>query len=119
MPATASKSTCPIKGRQYGPLMGIQFERKLSFRDGKRTRRFLVVVYAAYNAFGLIGPESNGVAILDEDRKQVLVDEIAKQPSGYSGASDMQVARAAAISKMGWAAFRALVNENPRRRYEI
>jgi hypothetical protein len=31
----------------------------------------------------------------------------------------MQVARAAAISKMGWAAFRALVNENPRRRYEI
>ena len=37
-------------------------------------RSFRVLLYGAYNAMGLIGTEKNGIAVLDEDRRQVVLD---------------------------------------------
>lgn len=54
-------------------------------------RTFRVVLYGAYNAFGLIGPEKNGIAILDDDRRAVVLDGHCPQDSGYCGPSEQQV----------------------------
>ena len=111
-------SPCPISSRpQYGPFMGVQLDKPIEFKKGKR--KFRVIVYAAYNAFGLIGPESNGVAILDDDNKKVVCDEIAKETSGYFGASQRQLATAESICKLSWKEFQSFVNANPRLRFSI
>ena len=52
--------------------------------------KFRVLGYSAYNAFGLIGSECNGIAILDETNKSVITDELGKQDSGYFGPSEAQ-----------------------------
>ena len=44
---------------------------------------FRVVGYRAKNCMGLIGSECNGIAILDERNKCVVLDEHMRQPSGY------------------------------------
>lgn len=38
--------------------------------------KFRVVGYCAYNAFGMIGTENNGIAILNENEKTVVTDSI-------------------------------------------
>ena len=106
------------------PFMGVQFEKQVTFKfkkDGKAvTRKFLVITYQAYNAFGLIGSESNGVAVLDEDNHSVVCDEIAKESTGYFGVSNTQVAFAERLSTDAtWKEFRNVVNNHPRKRYDI
>jgi hypothetical protein len=45
--------------------------------DNGKEALFRVIVYGAYNAFGLIGTEHNGVAILAEEPvKTVLIQEL-------------------------------------------
>lgn len=102
--------------KQVGPFMGVQFDKVKKFRNG---RSFRIVAYQAYNAFGLIGSECNGVAILDEDKKSVVCDEIDKEGSGYYGLSEHQLKTAATIASMDWKQFRVFVNSNPRLRYAI
>jgi hypothetical protein len=53
-------------------------------------RTFRVVLYGAYNAYGLIGPEKNGIAVLDEDMMRVVLDGHCQQQTGYFGPSDDQ-----------------------------
>lgn len=86
--------------------------------DGER-RTFRIVVYGAYNAMGLIGSECNGVAILDEDRKQVLCDEIEITGTGYCGPSAEQLTKYGELYRMTGARFRAFVNSHKRSRYSI
>jgi len=80
---------------QVGPFMGVGFDKRVTFncrnKSGPRTRTFRIITYQAYNAFGLIGPEFNGVAVLDEDQKQVLCDNIEREQTGYFGVSAAQV----------------------------
>lgn len=54
-------------------------------------RSFRVLLYGAYNAMGLIGTENNGIAVLDEDRRQVVLDGHCAQDSGYYGPSERQI----------------------------
>lgn len=102
-----------------GPYTGVTVDKKISFKTGRKTRKFRVIVYGAYNAFGLIGPEKNGIAILDENNRAVLADEIEKADSGYFGPSNNQLARIREILEMGFEDFRSLVNNSGRNRYEI
>ncbi len=102
-----------------GPYMGVTVDKKIEFKIGRKTRRFRVLVYGAYNAFGLIGSEKNGIAILDENERAVLCDEIARESSGYFGPSKAQYQAAINILKMPWAEFRDLVNNSGRNRYTI
>lgn len=75
-----------IESKQVGPFMGVRDDFQRQY--GKRHLR--IVSYQAYNAMGLIGPEQNGVAILDEDRRCVITDRLGQEDSGYFGVSRAQ-----------------------------
>lgn len=107
--------TAVIEGKRVGPFMGVQLDTVVT----KNKRKFRVVLYAAYNAFGLIGPEMNGVAILDEDKRCVLLDGECCISSGYYGASEEQKKRFKEVVDMPWPEFRKFVNGHLRRRMEI
>lgn len=99
-----------------GPYVGVSHDERVTFQTPAGERTFRVLIYGAYNAFGLIGSECNGIAVLDEDNRSVVTDEIAKEPSGYFGASADQKAEFARILALPWAKFRDLVNAQPRTR---
>lgn len=80
---------------------------------GKRT--FKVVIAGAYDA-GIIGPELNGIAVLDEDTNQVVLDRHRTIDSGYHGPSKEQKAEFDRIMALDWKAFTAFVRSHPRYR---
>ncbi|MFK4135914.1 hypothetical protein ACI2KR_27070 [Pseudomonas luteola] len=92
-------------------------------RDFGTNGSYRVMVYAAYNAFGLIGPERNGIAViqLEGSSGRVVADSIAQADSGYFGPSNEQVKLFEEIKDMSWETFRAFVNSAPedRKRFEI
>ena len=98
--------------KSVGPFMGTKDDLKR--KVGKRA--FRIVSYQAYNAMGLIGPESNGVAVLDEDRRTVVTDELCRQDSGYFGVSAEQSELARRMAAMPDDEFKAFVSASPRLR---
>lgn len=91
-------------------------EQKHFKRQG---RNFRLLISGAYNAYGLIGPEINGIVILDEDNHRVVCDQIEKADSGYYGTTPAQKAKFEELMKMTWKQFRAFVNTHPRTRQPI
>jgi len=86
------------------------------FRDetlkfGNRT--FRVLLYGAYNAMGLIGTENNGIAVLDEDRMQVVLDGHCPQETGAYGPSDDQMVEWRRICRMEDSVFVEFCNSHP------
>lgn len=104
-----------LTSKSVGPFVGVT--KDVVFKKGGRT--FRLVLYGAYNAFGLIGPESNGIALLDEDEKQVILDEEAKITTGYFGPSKSQKRRFDEIEAMSVEMFKEWVNHHPRRRIKV
>ena len=102
---------------QVGPYVGVQADIALSFPG--EGRNFRLLLYGAYNAMGLIGSECNGIAVLDEEKVQVLCDEIHKELSGWGGPSEGQWGTLKEMAKMPWPDFQSFINEHPRHRYEI
>ena len=81
-----------------------------------------IMLYAALDCMGLIGPEHNGIAIVNDDKKTVVCDEIAIQDSGYFGPSAQQVCMWEALTKMAVDkpdSFCAFINDHPRCRTRI
>lgn len=78
-------------GKSVGPFAGVLDQYDTKVKPIGSAESFRVIIYAAYNAFGLIGPERNGIAILNEDRSNVFCDEIAKASSGYFGPTPSQI----------------------------
>lgn len=76
------------------------------YADGAIARRtvqgteYVIIIAGAYNAFGLIGPEHNGIAVLDDTNKRVVLDQDTPQQSGYHGPNIAQWARFEAIAKI-------------------
>lgn len=101
--------------KQVGPYMGVQDEGVKEFPKGK----FRVVLYGAYNANGLIGPEYNGIAVLDEQARCVLLDNEAQISTGYYGASRKQKDRFQEVMAMDWEEFKHWVNNHERARHKI
>ena len=95
------------------PFMGVEFDQTVG--------NFRVITYQAYNAMGLIGPEKNGIAVLNETEQNVLLDEYCKQSSGYFGMSKIfdKAKQLCDMIENNFDAFVELVNTNPRSRYEI
>ena len=102
-----------------GPLCGITHRRKLVFAAGKKTRSFTVVIHGLYNARGLYGSECNGVAVLDEDKRQVLLANHARQGSGYYGPTQAQIDEWKRVCGLSYDQFRAFANAHPQARYEV
>jgi hypothetical protein len=88
--------------------------RDLTRTCGNRTLR--IVLYGAYNALGLIGPEGNGIAILDEDERNVILDEHCKEDTGYFGPSRRQILEYARIMDMTDEQLEDFIMEHPRTR---
>ena len=101
------------------PYVGVQFDKNVTFKTPNGDRTFRIITYQAYNAFGLIGSEYNGVAILDEENHSVLCDNIAKEATGYFGVSEKQLKMAEDILKKNWVDFQIFVNWEERSRYKI
>lgn len=104
--------------KRVGPFVGVCADQVRTFPNG---RSFRVLVYGAYDAFGLIGPEKNGIAVLDEDNRSVLCDELGIAPSGYHGPSAEQMAlfHRMTSAEFSFADLQALVNESPRARVRL
>ena len=105
-----------MKYDSVGPYTGIEFDatREVAVKGG--TRHFRIVAYEAYNAFGLFGPEKNGVAVLDEDHRTVVTDEIARVDSGYCGLPATTLAEARSLCEALDADFIRRVGASPRLR---
>lgn len=76
-----------IDGKQIGAYMGIR-------RQGTRTvngTTFIVAIYGAYNAMGLVGSEHNGIVVLNDTDKYVVTDKIGCASSGWYGETATQV----------------------------
>lgn len=101
---------------QVGPFTGVEFDAQRQVCVGGAVRHFRIVAYEAYNACGLIGPEQNGVAILDEDHKQVVCDQLWQADSGYFGLAKDVIAKAKALSETLDADFIRTVGASPRLR---
>lgn len=97
---------------RIGPYMGVTRDKSLSFKAGRKARKFRIVIYGAYNAMGLIGSERNGIAVLDEDNRAVVCDDIARESSGYFGPSKNQLSLFEELAAMSWPVFRDFINEN-------
>lgn len=78
----------------------------------------IIAIYGAYNARGLIGPEYNGIVILDNTDKKVLVDGHAPHPggSGYYGPHPDTVREWARIIHMDPSELLLFIREHPRSR---
>jgi hypothetical protein len=73
------------------PFMFVWAQQKRTIGKGKKARTYHIIGYGAYNAFGLIGTEKNGIAICSIDDKCVITDEIA---IGHVGACGTDAQRA-------------------------
>jgi|HigsolmetaGSP11D_1036233.scaffolds.fasta_scaffold02055_1 hypothetical protein len=107
--------------------MGIGVKNRIgqfTYADGAigeksfRGRNFIVVIAGARIA-GIVGPEDNGIVILDEDHGTVVLDNHVKETSGYFGPSRRQIAEFKRIMAMDWAEFSEFVRTHPRYRGSV
>jgi hypothetical protein len=87
-------------------------------RDVSRGR-YRLVVYGAFNAFGLIGSEKNGIAVLDDEDRCVVADELFKEDSGYFGPSKAQLRGLLHLMTCDAKSFANIVNSSGRNRHSI
>lgn len=90
--------------------------------DGAVRRRtvkgidYIVGIAGAYNAFGLIGSEHNGLFVLDDTNKAVIFDRDTEISSGYHGPSQGQWDRLKELMTCSEAAFLEAAHTNARSR---
>ena len=89
--------------------------RDVVFEGG---RTFVVLVASAYDA-GVVGSEYNGIAILDADNNQVVLDMHVRESSGSGGPTAAQKAEFERILTMDWNGFRTFVKGHPRYRGSV
>jgi hypothetical protein len=93
------------------PYMGIS-------RDEARGK-FRICISSAYNAFGLIGPEFNGIVVFDNEARAVVADRLFCETTGYFGPSRAQVAAFEKMLTCPPAEFCRIVNDSGRNRRAI
>lgn len=92
------------------------------YADGAITRRtikgteYVIGIAGAYDAFGLIGSEHNGIFVLNDTDKCVVLDRHEPTSSGYSGPSAGQRAEFDRIRKLSAKAFIDFIHSHPRSR---
>jgi hypothetical protein len=87
-------------------------------RDEHRGR-YRIALYGAFNAYGLIGSEHNGIAVFDDEDKRVVADQLFQADSGYFGPSWDQQKGFDTLMKCSPKEFAAIINNSGRNRYEI
>lgn len=100
-----------LSNPRVGPYMGVS-------HDVTRGR-YRLMVYGAYNAFGLIGSEHNGIAVLDNQDMCVVADRLFQQDSGYYGPSQRQLDALRFLQTCTPDQFCAAINESGRNRHDV
>jgi hypothetical protein len=78
---------------------------------------FIIGIASAYNAFGLIGSEHNGVFILDDTNRNVIADQIEITSSGWFGPTAAQMERQRFLAETATdAEFLDFIKKHPRYR---
>ena len=72
----------------------------------------------AYNAFGLIGPEHNGIFVLDATHRAVVLDQHMIASTGYFGPRPEHIAEIARLRGLAPKAFLAWIRGHARTRDE-
>lgn len=106
-----------LSAYSIGPYTGISREAALEFPEVGR--RFRLAIYAAFNAHGLIGSEDNGIVLLDEDKRFVVLDQHFQEFSGYYGPTVRQIDEFERITKLNWTEFCEFVAVHPRARPRV
>ena len=101
--------------KRIGPYVGVSTETTIKYPVGS----FHVWIYGAYDAFGLIGSECNGIAIADLRSNSMLLDGEAKVGTGWGGPAPQQIARFKEIKAMTWPEFQEFVNDHRNARHHI
>jgi len=86
---------------------------KRTKKHGDRT--FTVLIAGAYDA-GIVGPEHNGIVVIDEDNRNIVLDQHCQESSGYFGPSPRQLAELDRVMQMEWKEFAAFIKSNSRYR---
>lgn len=107
-PAPGSSST-------IGPFERVSDDR---IRDVGQ-EKYRILLYGAYNAMGLVGSESNGIAVLSEDRNNVVCDELGCEPDKSSAPTPVQTELFKKLLSCTEDEFRSIVNGSSRSRYTI
>lgn len=99
-----------LSGPRLGQYVAIR-------RKATRTIRkveYIIAIYGAYDAMGLIGSEKNGIVVLNNTRKAVVTDGIAGDPrgSGWYGTASNQVQTFNALVKLSPSAFLKYVRDS-------
>jgi len=99
------------------PYTFVVRDEMLAFGPGN----YRILLYRAFDALGVIGTEYNGIVVLDETKRAVIVDDVARCDSGYSVPTMEQDILWSWLLKMDWETFRAWVNnQSPERlRYQL
>ncbi len=103
-----------LNSKSIHPFTGVEFDKTVG--------TYRIITYQAYNACGLIGPEKNGIAVLDNAARTIVLDEHFKQQTGYYGVGQAVIDEADLICNMianNFQEFRAFVNNHPRKRFAI
>jgi hypothetical protein len=74
--------------KKIGPYVGLSKDETRKFPKLK----VRIILYGAYNAMGLIGSECNGIVILNDTKRQVVLDEHCRISSGWFGPDNSQIA---------------------------
>jgi hypothetical protein len=103
------------------PYMYVTKDKTVDYGNGEKLR---FIVYGAYNAYGLIGTENNGIAILNEKRRDVLVDEISRMHSWVYNIENIQTPKVLVdeferLTSMTYADICEFINNHPRARYSL
>lgn len=97
---------------QYLHHEGWKGQKRFS-ADGTSTRTFTVLVASAYDA-GIIGPEHNGITVIDEDNQSIVLDQHFRESTGYFGPSPRQQSEYKRVMQMGWTEFSEFCRSNRR-----
>lgn len=85
-------------------------------RTKKHGDRTFSVMIAGAEVAGITGPEYNGIVIIDEDNRSIVLDRHVKESTGYFGPTQRQWDEMGRIMRMDWADFRQFIKSNPRYR---
>jgi hypothetical protein len=107
-------TTCP----SIGPYMGVSYDKVIKV---PKVGTFRIIIFAAYNAGGLIGPEFNGIAVFNDEDRDVVCDRLQQELSGYHGPSPAQVALFELLTSgvMSAKDFCAVINNSDQLRYPL
>ena len=115
----AGQVTRPYSVMSFAKRLGPYYYAAREQRTFENGRTFTLLLSTAYNAYGLIGPEMNGIVVLDDDNMVVVLDQECQEQTGYFGPSERQLKRWSEVLAMDWAAFQQWVNGHKRLRQPI